>query len=239
MARRHESAVDRIIDSLADPRAESLDTGRPGRSAQAAYERRHMRREERIDANWGRFLAPVVKRLSDDPQSTRAWAKGAWGEEWVGENLERLLGSRAVLLHDRRVPRTRGNIDHLAVASSGVWVIDTKNYEGRVELRDVGGWFKVDERLYVGGRDKSKLVDGLGWQVKAVEACIVGMGVPVKPVLCFVKGWGRRQKPFEIDGTLVIWSAKLAEWIAEPGPLNAATVNRVAGRLARAAFPTK
>jgi hypothetical protein len=52
------------------------------------------------------------------------------------------------------------------------------------------------------------------------------MDVRVHPVLCFVKGWGRRQKPLEIDGTLVIWSAKLAERIAEPGRLDAATVYR-------------
>jgi hypothetical protein len=197
-----------------------------------------MRREERIEANWGKFLAPVVKRLSDDPQSTRAWATGAWGEEWVGGNLERLLGDRAVLLHNRRVPRTRGNIDHLAIASSGVWVIDTKNYQGHVELHDVGGWFRVDKRLYVAGRDRTKLVDQLDWQVKAVETYLAEKGVPVHPVLCFVKGWGRRQKPFEIDGTFIVWSAKLAEWIAEPGPLNSTAVARIATLLARV-FPAK
>jgi hypothetical protein len=236
--RRHETAVDRLIESLTEPKASLLDTGQPGRSAQVAYERRHMRREERIDARWGKHVAPIVKRLSDDPQSTRAWANGAWGEEWVGGNLERLLGGRAVILHDRRVPRTRGNFDHLAIASSGVWVIDTKNYEGRVELRDVGGWFRVDRRLYVAGRDRTKLVGGLDWQVKAVETCLAEMEVRVRPVLCFVKGWGRWQKPFEIDGTLVIWSAKLAEWIAEAGPLDAATVKRVAILLADV-FPAK
>jgi hypothetical protein len=149
-----------------------------------------------------------------------------------------LLGDRAVLLHDRRVPRTRGNIDHLAIASSGVWVIDAKNYEGQVELRDVGGWFRVDRRLYVAGRDRTKLVKGLDWQVNAVKAGLAPMEVPVKPVLCFVKGWGRRQKPFAIDETLVIWSARLAELIAEPGPLDAAAVERVAHLLA-SLFPAK
>jgi hypothetical protein len=236
--RGHETAVDRLIESLTEPKVSLPDAGRPGRSAQVAYERRHMRREERIDARWGKHIAPIVKRLSDDPQSTRAWANGAWGEEWAGGNLERLLGGRAVILHDRRVPRTRGNIDHLAIASSGVWVIDTKNYQGRVELRDVGGWFRVDRRLYVAGRDRTKLVGGLDWQVKAVETCLAEMEVRVRPVLCFVKGWGRRQKPFEIDGTLVIWSAKLAEWIAEAGPLDTATVKRVAILLADV-FPAK
>ncbi|MGO9581593.1 MAG: nuclease-related domain-containing protein [Acidimicrobiales bacterium] len=215
-----------------------IDPGRPGGSAQAEFERRHSQREKRVEANWGRYLAPIVKRLSDDPQSTRAWASGAWGEEWVGGNLERLLGDTAVLLHDRRVTRNRGNLDHLAIASSGVWVIDAKNYDGRIELRDVGGWFSVDKRLYIGGWDRTELIDGLYWQVATVEACIADLDVPVRPILCLVKGWGRWQKPFEIDGTFVTWSTKLADWIAEPGPLNANTVERVATRLARA-FPAK
>lgn len=217
--------------SASDLRPCNVAVGRPGGSANAEFERLHMQREKRIEANWGRYLAPVVKRLSEDPQSTRAWASGAWGEEWVGNNLERLLVDNAVLLHDRRVPRTRGNIDHLAIASSGVWVIDAKNYEGRVELRNVGGWFRIDKRLYIGGRDRTELIDGLDWQVTTVEACIADLEVPVHRVLCLVRGWGRWQKPFEIDGTFVTWSARLADWIAEPGPLDAATVARVTARL--------
>ena len=53
-----------------------LDAGRLWRSAEAVTERRRVRREERIDANRGRFLTPIVKRLwaRDDPQSTRGWA---------------------------------------------------------------------------------------------------------------------------------------------------------------------
>jgi hypothetical protein len=175
-----------------------------------------------------------VKRLSHDPQSTRAWAAGAQGEEWVGGNLERLLSNKALLLHDRRVPRTRGNIDHIAIAASGVWVVDAKNYSGRVELRDAGGWFRIDKRLYIGGWDRTNLIDGLDWQATAVERCVADLVVPVRPILCLVKGWSRWQKPFEIDGTRVTWSTQLAEWIAEPGPLNSATVEQVAARLSRA-----
>lgn len=212
--------------------------GRPGESARVQFERLHMQREKRIEATWGRYLAPIVKRLSNDPQPIRAWATGAWGEQWVGGNLERLLGDRALVLHDRKVPSTRGNIDHIAIASSGVWVIDAKNYDGRVELRDVGGWFKTDQRLYIGGRDRTKLIGGLDWQVAVVEECVAELDVHVLPILCLVRGWGRWQKSFEIDGTFVTWSAELARWIAEPGPLSAEMVELVTARLA-SALPTK
>ena len=38
------------------------------------------------------------------------------------------------MLHDRRIPGTRANIDHIAVASSAVWVIDAKRYNGKLAV---------------------------------------------------------------------------------------------------------
>ena len=125
--------------------------------------------------------------------------------------------------------RRRPIVDVRQSGSSPAW-----NYDGRVELRDVGGWFRVDKRLFIGGRDRTKLIDGLDWQVAVVEACVADLEVSVRPILCLVKGWGRWQKPLEIDGAFVTWSAELADWIAEPGPLNADTIERVRARLARA-----
>jgi hypothetical protein len=55
-------------------RATELDRGSAGRSAQAEYDRRRHKREERIDAKFGR-LAGVVKFLPDDPQSAKAWVR--------------------------------------------------------------------------------------------------------------------------------------------------------------------
>jgi nuclease-like protein len=33
-----------------------------------------------------------------------------------------------------RVSTSRANIDHIAIAPSGVWVIDSKRYKGRVSV---------------------------------------------------------------------------------------------------------
>jgi hypothetical protein len=210
-----------------------LDRGTAGRSAQAEFERRRHKREERIDAKYGR-LAGVVKLLSNDPQSTRAWASGAVGEMRAAQQLEKRLGSRGIVLNDRRVPRTRGNIDHIAVAASGVWVIDAKHYAGKVEHRDRGGWFRTDWRLYVDGRDKTKLVDALDWQIAAVEKVLSGGEVPIHAVLCFVgANWGLFSKPFQQAGVWVTWVSKLAEMILEPGPLGEDEVQAIATKLAR------
>jgi hypothetical protein len=182
----------------------------------------------------GRF-AGLVKFLSDDPQSTRAWAKGSDGERRLAERLARTVGDRAVVLHDRRIPGRRSNIDHLAIAPSGVWVIDTKRYTGRVEHRDVGGWFRIDMRLYVGGRDRTKLVDGLGWQVDAVSAALGDDDVPLHAALCFVEtDWSLFAKPFSHDGVWIGYPKALGERLATDGPFAPAEVLELAHRLAAA-----
>jgi hypothetical protein len=106
-------------------------------------------------------LSGAVKFLSDDPQSTKAWAKGSEGERKLAAHLLRTVGDSAVMLHDRRIPGSRANIDHLVVAASGIWIIDAKSYKGKVEQRDVGKWLKTDNRLYVNGHDQTKLVVAL------------------------------------------------------------------------------
>jgi hypothetical protein len=214
-----------------------VQTGVAGQSALKEYQRRHEKREARIDAKFGR-LAGVVKFLTDDPQSITAWRKGSVGERKLATSLQENLGDRAVLLHDRKVPGTRGNIDHIVVASSGVWVVDAKNYSGLVQQRDVGGFFKVDLRPYVGGRDRSKVLDGLDWQVKAVITALGGESVPVSSAVCFTDAeWGWFAKPFTMRGVFVSGPNALARKIAETGPLTIDLIQNVAGHLSDALPP--
>ncbi len=94
--------------------------------------------------------------MTDEPQRATAWATGAEGEERVGARLDRLVSESVRVLHDRRIPGSRANIDHLVVAPSGVHVIDSKKYQGRPERRAEGGLFRPRvERLVVGGRDRT------------------------------------------------------------------------------------
>ncbi len=225
-------------DAEAEPPA--LDVGVAGGSAQQKYEKLHQRRECELEARWGR-LAGVAKFLSDDPRSITVWAQGSKGERILAEHMRQALGDRAVLLHDRRVPGDRRNIDHLVVAASGVWVIDTKRWSGLVELRDVGGWFHVDRRLYVKGRDRTEAVDAMAWQVEAVQAALAGIaiGVPLHGALCFVEAeWKWFAKPFELKGVRVSGPKSLAVAISEAGPLGLDGVMEVARTLA-AALPSK
>jgi hypothetical protein len=218
-----------------------IDRGTPGAGPQREYQRRRAKREAQVEERWGR-LASIVKLMSDDPPSTTAWRKGATGERLLAGHLERSLGDAVVTLHSRRVPHSSADIDHLVVAPSGVWVVDTKNYQGRVEHRDIGTRRNPDQRLYVNGRDHTGLVNGLERQVQAVQTALEPLRLehaPIHPTLLFVDSdWGLFGKPFKINGVLVLWAKRLSQAISEPGPWDAATVEAVARQLS-AALPPK
>lgn len=206
--------------------------GEAGGSAQARSERLRDRREDRIRSRHPR-LGGLILALSDEPQSTRAWAQGAEGERQVGARLDSIPG--AVVLHDRRIPGSRANIDHLAVATSGVWVVDAKHYRGRVEHRDVGGWFRTNERLFVGARNCMNLVRAMAAQVEAVRAALgePNSSVPIRAALCFTGAeWGLFSRPFDIDGVAVMWPKALAGAISRAGPLKPEQIPILADTLA-------
>jgi len=109
-----------------------------GASAQREHDRRRATREKRLRAAHPR-LGGLVLALSDDPQSTKAWGRGAEGERKVARLLNTLVPEGIAVLHDRRIPRTKANIDHIAIAPSGIYIVDSKRYTGRVEPRSTGG----------------------------------------------------------------------------------------------------
>lgn len=156
------------ILSVIDPPVE-VDPGVPGASARREFERRAARREEQIRAKHKR-LGGLILAVSDDPQSTRAWGTGAIGEERLGSRLNELAGDSLRVLHDRKIPRSTANIDHLAVTPNGVFVIDAKRYRGRPALVVDGGLIRPRvEKLTVAGRDRTKLVDDVFTQVNMVH----------------------------------------------------------------------
>ena len=206
--------------------------GEAGASARRIYEGKRRRREERIEEKWG-VAAGLVKFFSKEPQSTKAWVKGSDEERRLATLLAKAVDDKAVLLHDRRIPRSQANIDHIAVAPSGIWIIDARDYKGRVEQREVGGLFKSDLRLYVDDRDRTKLVRGLARQIDSVLEALEEADVPIDAALCFVDAeWGFFSKPLRQGGVWITWPKRLCENIAAPGPLSPDDVAFFADRLA-------
>ena len=184
----------------------------PGASAQREYERRRARDEAAIHEKWGSGrIGKIAVALSDERQTTVAWKSGAVGEATVGRALDAIASEELVVLHDRRIPGTRANIDHIVVSRAGVWVVDAKRYKGkRPTLRVEGGLFRPRvEKLVVGG-DRTKLVDGVLRQRELVSD-VVGT-VPVTAVLCFVEAdWPLLGGSFTTRGVEVCWPKALVK----------------------------
>jgi hypothetical protein len=205
-----------------------FDRGVAGGSAVREWKRRHDRREREIRGRH-KHLGGLIYALSDDPQSTTAWAQGARGEQHLGALLDRLRDEGMAVLHDRRIPGTRANIDHIVISSSGVFVIDAKNYSGRAEVRDVGGFFRADRRFYVGGRDRTKLVEGMQRQVTAVRAALESRSieVPVHQVICFVAAdWGLFPRRLRVDEVNIVWPKALGKLLRSEASLSADDIAR-------------
>jgi hypothetical protein len=219
------------------PESSAIDVGVAGRSARQEHERRAAKREVAVRERWGDRIGGVVLALTDEPQSTRAWAVGARGEEKLAKALDGFS-----MLHDRRVPGTKGNIDHIVIAPAGVFVVDAKNYEGRIEIRNHGWFLRPDERLHVGRRDCSALADKMGWQVAAIEKVLQAAGAepfpPITPVLCFVDGdWPLIAPPDVFRGVRLESTRSLRKRL-DGTVLDEAAIGRL-GRILAAALPPK
>lgn len=237
-----------------------IDAGVAGSSATAEYEkrsRREARRKQAVvdrDAAWrdqvrvehpllGRVATALTPKpvIGPESQATRAWKVGAEGEEGVARTLGACAGVRS--LHDRRVPGTKGNVDHLAIGPAGVYIVDAKRYEGKVERRDVGSFFRPDERLYVGGRDRTKLLRQMAWQVETVRTALDACGhtdVALRPVLCFVDSeWPLLfARPLHLQGVTVLWPKALQELVSSGELFDDASRDQIARDLA-VALPAK
>jgi hypothetical protein len=215
-----------------------LDLGTAGASARREYERRRARREAATRERHP-HTGNLLLRLQSPPASEAAWNTGAAGEEALGAYLAKRCAD-AIVLHDRRIPRSRANIDHLAVAPSGVYVIDAKRHKGKIEVRKP---FFDEPRLFVAGRDQTKLVEGLARQREAVRAALAetAPAMPVHACFCFLnpnRQAGGASLPLlrtlQIDDFPLFYPRTLSKRLNTPGPLSAASRHEVAERLATA-----
>src|SRR5690606_36481935 len=99
------------------------ENGTAGGSARREYDRRRAKDEAKVRETWGRF-GNIAVALTPERTSTRVWSTVADGEARVGARLDGIASDSIRVLHDRRIPGSRANIDHLVVTPSGVWVID-------------------------------------------------------------------------------------------------------------------
>jgi hypothetical protein len=213
-----------------------LDLGSAGASGRREYERRKAQREARVAEHHPR-IGNMLLKLQDAPSHERAWATGAEGEKELAASLQKHC-PEVLVLHDRRMPRSRANVDHLAVAPTGLYVIDAKRYKGKIVVQKP---FFGPEKLLISGRDKTKLVDGLERQAAAVRSAVEIAGspdVPVRACFCFLnpEGWPAASdlpifRTLTVLGFPLYSPRKLVKRLNQPGELEAGRVRSLAESL--------
>jgi hypothetical protein len=113
------------------------------------------------------------------PLPLLAWRTGAEGEVRTAEFLDPLAAEGFVILHDRRIPGSAANIDHLVIGPTGVFVIETKNIAGRVHIDG--------DQVRIGGR-RVPVVAEVDREVAAVVTALApllgSLDLTVTPLIC-------------------------------------------------------
>jgi hypothetical protein len=220
---------------ICSPDATGPAAAAAGASAAAEGQRRRDKRVEDVRRRYGDHAAVVAEEMAGrDVAAT--WGKGSDGESKLAAFVAREVGDSVIPLHDRLIPGTRGNIDHIFIASTGVWVVDAKAYKGKVEKRELGPIWRRENQVYVGGKNHSKLAKGVEKQVAAVIAALRAdptlKGIEVHAALCFLESeWALLDFPFQIGNVWVLYPGALRKRLRKPGTLSRETMERLARRL--------
>ncbi len=90
-------------------------------------------------------------------------------------------------------------------------------------------------KLFVAGRDRTKLIDGLDRQVAAVTDALAGEDIPaVRGVLCFTRAELPLLGTTRVRGHLLLYRKALAKRLNAHGPLDAKRIEAVARQVAAA-----
>jgi Nuclease-related domain len=146
-----------------------------------------------VAAGWG-------LRFKPSPKAT-AWRRGAAGERRTARLLAALERHGWAVLHDLAVPRSQANIDHLVIGPGGVFVIDSKQYRGRLRLDPSG-------RLWHGRYPLAPALRAVSFEADQAALVVTDPDVVVVPIVA-VHGaqvpWGK----VIMDGVPVVPAKRL------------------------------
>jgi Nuclease-related domain len=116
-----------------------------------------------------------------------AWRRGAVGERRTARLLEPLERHGWAVLHDLAIPGSRANLDHLVIGPGGVFVIDSKQYRGRLQLDPSG-------RLWHGRYPLAPTLQAVSFEADQAAVVLPDPGMAVVPIVA-VHGaqvpWGK------------------------------------------------
>lgn len=166
--------------------------------------------DDRTDVPLGDLLGPL-RPLETTPVAN--WRRGAEGERTTAGLLDPLRHLGWAVLHDRRLPGSGANIDHLLIGP-GVHVIDSKAYRGRIKLLG-------DGRLWYGRTCLDEVLRVVRWAAAevadALSAELAVAGLDVHAALC-VHGARLPRSPLRFEGVTLATPDALLEALVGAGP---------------------
>ncbi len=180
---------------------------------------------------WSRRLRQRAARLQ---AQTDRIDQGARGERRTAEVLNPRSGDGWYVLHDLAVPASRANIDHVVVTPAGVFVVDSKDWSGRVSAGK--------DTLWVGRYPKSRELDTLEWETSAVTSALArdlpGWPITVRAVISLTNGLPAQPVLQARQITAVAVEDLIAHLASGPARLQPAQVSAIAEAI-DAALPSR
>jgi hypothetical protein len=150
-------------------------------------------------AGWGLRFRP-------SPDAS-AWQRGAAGERRTARLLDPLARHGWAVFHDLAIPGSQANLDHLVIGPGGVFVIDSKQYRGRLQLDPSGG-------LWHGRYPLAPTLRAADFEADQAAQVLPDPGVAVVPIVA-VHGaqvpWGK----VVTDGVPVVAARRLPSMLRQ------------------------
>jgi hypothetical protein len=121
----------------------------------------------------------------------------------------------------------------MAIAPTGVFVIDAKAHSGTVRIENP---LFGSAKLRIAGRDRTGLIGGLNRQVVAVREALDRADrpdVPIQGVLCFTTADLPLLRTLKMRGHLLLYRKALAKRLNADGALEPAEIEAIARDLTR------
>jgi hypothetical protein len=167
------------------------------------------------------MVAGWALRFRPSPDAV-AWRQGAAGERRTARLLDPLERHGWAVLHDLAIPGSRANLDHLVIGPGGVFVIDSKQYRGRLQLDPSG-------RLWHGRYPLAPTLQAVSFEADQAAQVLPDPGVAVVPIVAIHGAqvpWGKvvtdgvpvlpaRRLPSLLRGLPAVLGPERVAWLAD------------------------
>jgi hypothetical protein len=161
----------------------------------------------------GSALAQAAQRraTADKLLTEAAWLEGVAADERSMAGQLAVLPPAYAVIHDLRVPGSKGNIDHVVIGPGGAFVVMTRRFDGQLSYHD--------GQLWAG--DASLRGDFESARVEA-QLLTQSLGTPVVPVIGYLGAGLPQGAPSSLDGVLVCAADMLVKVVSRGSHTNLA-----------------